>query len=190
MPSLRTISFLNIMFAVVSHQVQAQFVEHPSFTNWSKFPVGTSVTIKTRNTGKSMKVIETIAVSTLLQKTEKSVVVSLVISSNATGQWIKNDPIESTVKRDFPLLPGVDKTRIGRPQGITQSGNEMLQILSKTYQAEWYISKGNTEAGPSITKTWISPDFPGQVLKSITEVPAGPNTSVDEVVEMKLGNVR
>lgn len=169
---------------------KAQFVEHPSYTNWNRFPIGTSVTLKSQNVGKLGKVIETTTVIKLVTKTDKEVVISRQITSNATGEMVKNDPFESSIKKNFPLLPGVDKTKIGRPQGITDGGFETIEILGKTYKTEWYVTKGNTEAGPSITKTWMSPEFPGQILKSRTEVPAGPNTTTEEVIAIEIPDAK
>jgi hypothetical protein len=163
---------------------QAEFVDHPVYTNWIQFPVGTTVTLHSVNVGKNGNKIETTTVVKLISKSDKDVVISRQITSNATGQTITNDPFESTIRRKFPLFPGVDKSKIGRPQGIIESGKEKIELLGKTYQTEWYVTKGNTEAGPSKITTWISNEFPGQVLKMLTEVPAGPNTTEEVAVEL------
>lgn len=178
------------LFFYLTSAAQAQFVEHPGYTNWNRFPVGTSVTLRSQSVGKSDKTIETTTVMKLVRKTDKEVVISRQITTNATGETIKNEPFESSIKKNFPLFPGVDKTKIGRPQGTGEGGNESIEIMGKKYNAEWYVTKGTTEAGPSTTKTWISPDFPGQVLKSITEVPAGPNTTTEEVVHIEIPDLK
>ncbi|MFM7591815.1 MAG: hypothetical protein ACKO85_08470, partial [Isosphaeraceae bacterium] len=109
------------VFPTVTGNLHAEDVETPLYTNWSKFPVGTSVTQKSTVTENNVSVITT-TITTLISKTERNLILSKVVSSNATGTLIKNDPIESTINRMFPVLPGVDKTKIGRPQGSQASG--------------------------------------------------------------------
>jgi hypothetical protein len=88
----------------------------------------------------------------------------------------------------FPLFPGVDKTKIGRPQGVKSQGFETIEVLGKKYNAEWYETNASTEAGPSVTKTWISMDMPGQVIRSVTEVKAASKKVFLEVTEFVTGD--
>ena len=166
-------------------QSYGEEVENPQYTNWSKFPVGTSVTTRNivSNAGKS---VTTTTTTKLISKTENSLILSTVISSDATGMLITNDPWEKTIKRMFPLLPGVDKTKIGRPQGAMATGMETIEILGKKYNAEWYETKAQTEAGPSLTRTWISMDVPNMILKSETEVKVADKKGKIEITEIKI----
>lgn len=164
----------------------AEEVEAPLYTNWSKFPVGTTVTQKASMTQQG-KTITTTTVVKLIEKNDRHVIISKVISSDGTGQVVTNDPIETTIRRMFPLFPGVDKTKIGRPQGSQVSGMETVELLGKKYQAEWYETKANTEAGPSLTRTWISMDVPDMMLKSRTEVKVADKVVNIEVSDIKLG---
>ena len=86
----------------------------------------------------------------------------------------------------FPLLPGVDQTKIGRPQGAMANGMETIEILGKKYNAEWYETKAQTEAGPSLTRTWISMDVPNMILKSETEVKVADKKVKIEITEIKI----
>ena len=164
----------------------AEDVENPTYTNWAKFAIGTTVTNKAVTMQNGARV-ETFTTTILVSKTEKELVVSSQISSDGTGKKIQNDVNLMKVNRLFPLLPGVDKTRIGRPQGAKEQGFETIEVLGKKYQAEWYLTEASTEAGPSFTKTWISMEMPGQVLKSVTEVKAAQKKVNLDVIELKLG---
>ena len=165
---------------------QAEEVEAPLYTNWSKFPVGTTVTQKATMTQLG-KTITTTTVVKLIEKNDKHVLLTKVVSSDGTGQVITNDPIPTTIRRMFPVFPGVDKTKIGRPQGSQNSGMECVEVLGRKYQAEWYETKSNTEAGPSLTRTWISMDVPDMLLKSRTEVKVADKVVNIEITSIQLG---
>ena len=176
---------ITALFLVLSVNAIADEVENPQYTNWAKFPVGTSVTTKATVTQGDKKAT-TITLTRLLNKTDKNLIVSTVIASDGTGSLITNDPIEKTINRMFPVLPGVDKTKIGRPQGSQANGMETIEILGKKYNAEWYDTKSQTEAGPSMTRTWISMDMPNMRLKSVTEVKVADKKVIIEVTEIKI----
>lgn len=186
--SFRAFAHLLVLSSVLSFLAgsHAEEVEAPLYTNWSKFPVGTTVTQKATMTQLG-KTITTTTVVRLIDKNDRNVVISKVISSDGTGMLVTNDPIETTVRRMFPLFPGVDKTKIGRPQGSEASGMETVEVLGKKYQAEWYETKAATEAGPSLTRTWISMDVPDMLVKSQTEVKVADKVVKIEISEIKLG---
>ena len=169
--------------------VSGEEVENPAYTNWARFPVGTKVTNKAVTTQNGQKV-ETTTTTTLIRKDEKGLLLTWVITSDGTGVAIKNDVNELKVNRMFPLLPGVDKTKIGRPQGVKSQGFETIESLGKKYNAEWYETNANTEAGPSTTKTWISMEMPGQVIRSVTEVKAAGKKVFLEVTELQIGEMK
>lgn len=174
-----------MLFGLSIVSVLAEDVENPTYTNWAKHGVGTTVTVRSVVRFKDQKT-ESTTKTTLKRKDEKSLTLESVTTSDATGQVVKNDPVEQIVKRSFPLFPGVDRTKIGRPQGIMEQGVEKVEILGKVYDAEWYVTKATTEAGPSRTRTWISMEMPGQILKSITEVESAGKKVTDEVIEVEL----
>lgn len=178
-------SLATIVFLIIPISTYAEDVENPQFSNWSKFPVGTEVTSKA-TVVQNDKTTTTITLVKLVSKSENNLLISSVISSDGTGKLITNDPIEKTINRNFPLLPGVDKTKIGRPQGSQASGMESIELLGKKYNAEWYDTKSQTEAGPSLTRTWISMDVPNMLLKSVTEVKAANKKVNIEITEIKI----
>lgn len=174
-----------IHLVFISSVAFSEDVDNPQYINWVKFPVGTEVT-STATVSQNGKTTTTTTIIRLLNKSEKNVILSTVISSDGTGSLVTNDPIEKTVNRNFPLLPGVDRTKIGRPQGSQASGLETIEILGKKYEAQWYETKSTTEAGPALTKTWISMDIPNMLLKSVTEVKAADKKMNIEVTGIKI----
>jgi hypothetical protein len=170
---------------VLADRAAAEEVEHPTYTNWSRFPVGTSVTIRATTTIKNASTIVDTK-TTLVSRDDKAIVISKKFGIDDKPGTFSEDGVETTVKRFFPLLPGIDKTRIGKPQGNAGQGVETVEIRGKSYRAEWYETRASTEAGPSVTRTWISMEMPGQVLKSTTEVKAVGKKTIEEVIAVDI----
>jgi len=181
----RILLIVSFGLASVSGRSVADEVEHPTYTNWARFPVGTKVTMKSTTTIKGQQT-ESLTITTLIRKDEKSLVISKRFKTDNPIGTQTDDPVESTIKRMFPLLPGVDKSKIGKPQGDGPSGVETVDVLGKNYEADWYESQGSTEAGPSTTRTWISMEMPGRILKSVTEIKAVGKKVVDEIISLDI----
>ncbi len=173
------------LLAFFTNSLSAEDVPNPQYQSWNNYPVGTSMTTKSL-VSQGNATVTTTTVTRLISRTEKNLVLSSVVSSNATGSFVTNDPIEKTISSRFPLFPGVDKNKIGRPQDSLESGMETVVILGKKYNAEWYDTKSTTEAGPAVTRTWISMDMPNMVLKAVTEVKAAGKKVIIEVTEIKI----
>jgi hypothetical protein len=56
----------------------------------------------------------------------------------------------------------------------------------KEYKAQWYDSKGTTEGGESITRTWMAEEVPGLILKAVTQVPKTKKVTTIELIEFKV----
>ncbi len=177
------------MIFIGFHLSIAEDVENPAYTNWAMFPVNTSIIMKTLATTKE-GVIENQTIKTMIKKDEKQIIIMSVTVFDIKGKKQKNDPIEMVIRRGFPLLPGVDRTQIGRPQGIKEKGEEIIDLLGKKYKTEWYVTQSNTDEGLLQSKVWISKDIPGQVIKSLSEVKMTGKRQEEMITEIKLGQFR
>lgn len=164
--------------------IAAAEVENPTYASWSKYKVGTTV-VHRAVTGEGRGAIETKTTSTLIELTDAKAVVEQVVVSDATGSKVESAPQRFTHRQTFPLLPGVKKEDIGKPSGAIDRGEEALDVAGKSYKSRWYDTKGQTEAGPSITRTWLSDDVPGRLVKAVTKVPAAKKVTTMELVEIK-----
>jgi hypothetical protein len=173
--------------AAIAPAARSEEVEHPVYRSWARHKVGTTVTLR-EVTGQEggTKTVETILRLRLSKLDGKAAVIEQVTESDATGERVKNPPQEFTYRRQFILLPGVRKEDVGRPVGALDKGEEMLELAGKTYKAQWYDTKGKTEAGPSFTRAWYSDEVPGLLLKSTTRVPAAKKVTTMELVEIKV----
>jgi hypothetical protein len=174
-----------VALAVAPNGVAEQ-VESPLYASWARHKVGTAVTLRSvTEAGAGAGKAETTTTYRLVELDDKKAVVEMVVVSNATGKEVKNAPQRLEIRRLFPLLPGVKKEDVGKPSGAIAKGEETISVAGKEYKAQWYDSKGRTEAGESIARTWISDEVPGTMLKSIIRVPKAKATTTMELVEIK-----
>jgi hypothetical protein len=158
----------------------AESVESPIYKSWSRSKVGTVVTIKSVTVMKG-RTVESMMRYKLVELTPEKATIELAIENKA-GE-IQSQKLEH--RRDFPLLPGVKKEDIGKPVGASEKGEETIKVAGKDYKTQWYVTKARVEAGESIARTWTTPDFPGMLLKSVIEVPAGDKVTTLEVIDIK-----
>jgi hypothetical protein len=163
----------------------AEQVDNPQYTQWGKFPVGTTLTRKM--TTDSLK-SEGMTVTTFAFKiTEKSDEV-VVIESQATteyhgGRVEKNPPVTDRYPRRIALPDGFKKDEFGKPKGGTE---ESLTVLGRTYKARKTESKGSTDAGELHQTVWASDDIPGGLVKSVQRVPKVEETTTIEITELTI----
>jgi hypothetical protein len=161
----------------------ADEVEHPLYRSWAAHPVGTEVVMRSVTESKGRR-IESTSVTRLVRVEPDRVVIESRTAQGAPGQNTPEGAQEYEYRRMFPLMPGVKKEDVGRPKGLSKD-EESLEIAGKTYRTRSYESKGTTEAGPSLSRSWISDQVPGQLVKSVTTVPAASTTTTLELVEIR-----
>lgn len=159
-------------------------VEHPVYTSWARHPVGTSVALKAVTTTGGVTNITT-NTTTLVKLTDEGAVLETVMISDATGKVVESPPQTYLQRRLFPLFAGVKKEDIGKPPGASTRGEETVKLAGKEYKATWFDSKGSGDAGETFTRTWMSDEVPGRLLKAVTKVPKADNMTTVELVEVK-----
>jgi len=177
-----------ILFPIVlltAASAQSEGVESPIYRSWSKHKVGTVVVVREVTEARNGGRVTTTHRRTLRELDESRAVVEEVIETDSSGEAVKGEAQEHTIRRAFPLLPGVKKEEVGRPRGALGKGEEKLDAAGKTYETRWYDTKGQTEAGPSKTRSWYSDEVPGLLVKAVTEVPAAHKTTTLNVIEVQ-----
>jgi hypothetical protein len=152
------------------------------YTCWNDLPIGTAVTTRTATTiagsplpGGDVKTMRLVA------RTDKKVVVEETLTSFLNGEKIVGDPERIDYPRALPA--GLGKRPVA--DGKT-SGEEEVEVLGKTYKTRWSETKSQTEAGPATTRTWVSDTMPGQIVRSVTIVPAVKKEVSIEVIELEI----
>lgn len=162
----------------------AQEVDHPAYKSWAAYKVGTQIVIRSVTEVKGNSV-QTMIRTKLVAIDPAKLVLEEVKTSNATGTEVESAPQEYTVRRKFPLLPGVKPEDIGKPPGASVQGKETIRVGDRSFEAVWFESKGNTEGGPSITRTWMSDEVPGRLVKAVVEVPKARRKTTQDLIEIK-----
>ncbi|AMV37672.1 hypothetical protein [Planctomyces sp. SH-PL62] len=165
----------------------AEEVENPVYTSWTRCRPGTTLVVREvaeSEAGGGERVVTTKR-RVLRSVDDRKLVVeesTEVESSAGTSQF---GPQEYTHRRTMFLPEGVDKARLGRPQKADAQGEEDVEAAGRTFHAEWFDTKGQTEAGPSNVRAWYADDCPGLLVKSVTRVPAARKLTTTTVVEYK-----
>jgi hypothetical protein len=163
-------------------------VEHPSYKPWGRFPVGTSVTVRTiTDSKKTAGHTETHIVYTLKEKGDDFVVVeSQATTKYADGRTEKNPPASTRTPRMIALPPGIKREDWGKAEKGGETGAEKLKVLGRDFDTTWHKSKGSTDAGAFVQQVWSSDAMPGGLVKSVTEVKAVEETTTLEVVALAI----
>jgi len=162
----------------------AEEVINPIYKSWAGHKPGTTITMKTTTPTAQGRIEVTVRYKLIKLEPSKAVIES-VTTSDTSGKAVESPPERFEIRRMFPLLPGVKKEQVGKPSGAVAKGEETITLVGKEYKAQWYDTKGRTEAGESIARTWMAEDFPGMVLKEVTRVPSTNKVTTRELVEFK-----
>lgn len=156
----------------------ASRLESPSYTRWARHPLGTAVTVESvtevgdaRSTGTT--------VSTLAAVTDAAATVTVVISSQQ-----ENEPMELSYSRWMVKPEGLAARYAGAPIGTYATAEEAVTVRGKLYKCQVYRAKGQVEAGPTETTTWLCDEVPGGMVKSVHRVPAVKKTVTTELVSV------
>ncbi|MDG3005113.1 hypothetical protein [Paludisphaera mucosa] len=165
----------------------AEEVENPIYTSWARCRPGTTVVVRevTEREGGGGERLVVTKRRVLKTLAAGKAVVEEVIETESSAGVTKSEPQEYTHRRTFALPAGVDKARLGRPQKADDEGKEDVEAAGRTYHAEWFDTKGQTEAGPSVVRAWYADDVPGLLVKSVTRVPGARKNTTMTLVEVK-----
>lgn len=148
----------------------AEEVDHPAYLSWAARPIGTRIAVREVTTNADKTRTTTTTVTTLVERDAEKVGLELVTTRDVTGTVVEDAPITFTIRRRFPLLPGIKKEDIGKPLNPVARGTETVKAAGKEIRADWYETKGRNEISETLTRTWISNDVPGRLVKSTITV--------------------
>ena len=156
-------------------------VEHPAYKSWSRYPVGTTITVRSVTESPNSKLTTTTTYKLLELKPDMAVLETRVVS-DATGRVVENRPERLEQQRMFPLFPGVKPEDIGKPRNASVKGEEALPVLGRELKTVWYETKDKTEAGENFTRTWLCDEVPGRLTRAVTRIPQASTTVTLELV--------
>ena len=162
-------------------------VTNSRYLNWEKQSLGTTVSVREVSKFGNDKTESTTTIR-LVKKTDNEIVVeqtSQIIAPDGT----KYDPTTQalTYSKTVKLPKSQANRNLMAPSGIVETKEEEIEVLGKTYKAKFYLSKGRVEAGDTFTKTWIVPELPHAIVKTVHDIPASGKTVTSEIIKIESG---
>ena len=158
-------------------------VEHPLYRSWAAHPVGTELVFKSKQTFKKRTKELEIRHKLVELTPDKAVVSRLEFDPEVNT---RPQSMDDTIRRNFPLLPGVNPEDVGKPRDAIAQGEEVVTIGDQEFKTVWFDTKGRTEGGhESITRTWMCDDVPGRLVRARITVAALQFEDDQVLVEIK-----
>lgn len=172
---------------VVQPPAPTEQVDNPQFANWAKFPPGTVAVhrVETLTEGNDAKTVTVITYTLIEKRLDSLTLESQASTTRYDGLETKNPPNRYAVPRTVPLPPGVKREEFGKPKG-TEQGAEELTAAGRAFQTVWYKGKDRNEGGEMFMQTWLSPEAPGGVVRSVTRTPGVRKLSTIELAEINI----
>lgn len=171
-----------LALALLAPAARGQMVEAPIYSSWSNFEPGTTVTLRTVTESQGSR-LESTTTQKLVSIDDTQAVVEQVYRAGS-GDSAEESTLKLRHRRWFPLPPGMTKEDVGKPSNPLAEGGETIELAGRVFEARWYETKDQTEAGPAITRTWYSDEVPGQLLRAVTRVDAAKKTTTIELLEI------
>ena len=166
---------------------KAELIDNPEYTHWKGFEPGTTITHRmVSKTGDSTESrVETTV--TLKSKTEKALVLTASMENIITipGQGerkIATPPTDREVPAKLPKPKGTVESPV-KPE--VKEGTETIEVLGTKYDCKWHQSTMKMAGTTTVTKSWLSDQVPGRLVK-MTSVVTGQINSKSEMTLIKL----
>src|SRR5262245_12094479 len=160
------------------------------YANWKRFPVNTTVqrksVISSEANTSTVTSVETLA---LRKVTDSDIEVSRQNTTERNdGSYRAVNPAEvRRYPRQFAIPTGMTAEDFRKPsRSAKQVGEETVTVLGKDYKSTVYAWTDHTEVGPLEVRVWLSDDMPGRIVKQVMKQPTLKNTTIDEVIEVKI----
>lgn len=148
-------------------------VSNPQFTSWTKFGVGSTVTLAGTVDAGQVKVSLSTK-RTLKEKADDHIVVEIVATTEIMGESHASQPKSRTIPAKV------------ESKDLKEIGSEKVEAAGKTYDCkiyQWKDPSSNTDTGE--VKVWVSDAVPGGVVKMDVATRRGNIVQVLKSVEIK-----
>jgi hypothetical protein len=163
---------------------KGETMENPQYTSWARFPVGTKAVQKSVTTTEPNKTVTTTSYSLVEKKDDVLVVEMQVHTVWWDGHVEDNPPEKLRVVKTIGVPPGYKPGQ--KPKGVTEEGEETLTMAGREFKTKWYKGRDNVEGGAVESQNWSSDEAPGGLVKSVVRIPKQKQTTVIELVEVKV----
>jgi len=162
-------------------------LDHPEYANWSRFPVGASVT-RQRVVTNEFGEVQVKTKMWLEDKSPEQVAVGSQVSVVRSDNPPENNPPGSTTyPAKFALPSGLKPELFLLPSSKAKLvGEESVMIGDLEVKAEVFEWTENNEAGPMTVKLWRSEDIPGRIVRQEMMTESSSTKTFEQISELDL----
>jgi len=168
--------------------VAGEMIDNPQYEHWSQFKPGTYVVTRSKQVAAG-QTTETEVKTELKSVSKEKVVLEMTSVTKMQGQEIAMPPqtFEHPAKYEKPELPEGEAEDAETEKPKTKEGEEKIEVAGKKMDTKWYEVVSDNEGFKTHSKSWMSEDMPGQVVKSVTEMVGEMPMNVEtRVIEFKV----
>jgi hypothetical protein len=146
--------------------------ESAVYRRWANFKPGTVVEYRETTDQPGQPLSEMITLYRIKEVADERVTVEVTVTFvEADGKLSPNPPQDHRHHRWVAGGTGDKPANTeGLPPGTTGPEEVKVTAAGREFAAQLYQSKGQVEAGPTATQTYLSDEVPGGLLKSVTTV--------------------
>lgn len=161
-------------------------VENPAFKNWENFSVGSSATYTSITVASGAQTHQEYTLTLVGLTDQKAEVERRLSVVMPDGTRMTYPAMTSNNPRTYKLRKGMKLADPENPDGVTEKGEEEVEVADTKVKAKWVKMEAKVEAGTTYSQTWFSKDIPGGLLKSVNKTPATDSVTTVTLIEMKL----
>ncbi|HEX8913510.1 MAG TPA: hypothetical protein VF796_14215, partial [Humisphaera sp.] len=140
---------------------------NPQFAGWSKYAVGSSVTMTGETVAGGQKMASTMK-TTLVEKGKDSVTVEISVSMNVGGQSIA----APATKQVIPAAGAAAGAAGAAPAAPKEAGEETLTVAGKAIKCKVLVVESDAGGQKATSKVWYSDEIPGGTAKMVAKTAA------------------
>ncbi|MFN7737264.1 MAG: hypothetical protein ACK5O8_14185 [Pirellula sp.] len=162
-------------------------LDHPEYANWSRFPVGASITRKRVVTNEFGEVHVTTKMWLEGKSPEQVAVGSQISVVRSDNPPEINPPSSTTYPAKFELPSGLKPELFLLPSSKAKLvGEESVTIGDLEVKAEVFEWTENNEAGPMTVKLWRSEEIPGRIVRQEMMTESSSTKTLEQISELTL----
>ena len=160
-------------------------LDHPEYANWSRFPVGASVTRQRVVTNEFGEVRVTTKMWLEDKSSEQVAVGSQVSVVRSDNPPENNPPGSTTYPAKFALPNGLKPDLFLLPSSKAKLvGEESVMIGDLEVKSEVFEWTENNEAGPMTVKLWRSEEVPGRIVRQEMLTESSSTKTIEQISEI------
>lgn len=144
-------------------------IENDVYKHWAQFKPGSFCKLKSVSKVMGQTTVSTMT-TTLKMVTKEKVVLMVTSASQSAGQEFKmpSQKIEHLARIPKPKPENIEKQKGKVSDAKAKEGKEELSVKGKKIKTKWNESTFKMGKMTTKSKTWMSDEIPGQIVKSVS----------------------